>query len=108
MMDFFDMNFRFALSVATVCCPIQPGDDLPSILRYLQAVLDRFFDKTSIHAEVEALPYPLCSKQPVMITLNGGDTRLLWYYKGMRATALSDELYWLLSDTFLCAGHISA
>lgn len=108
MMDFSDMNFKFALSVATVCCPIQPGDDLPSILRYLQAVLDRFFDKTTIHAEVEALPYPNCSKQPVMITLNGRYPRLLWYYKGMHATTLSDELYWLLSDIFLGAEHISA
>ena len=106
--DFFDVNFKFALSVAAVCCPIEPGEDVPSILRYLKAVLDRFFDKTTICAEVQAIPYPPCSKLPVMITLNGKDPRLLWYYKGMRATDLSYELYWLLSDTYLATGHISA
>lgn len=105
---FFYVNFKFALSVAAVCCPIEPGEDVPSILRYLKAVLDRFFDKTTICAEVQAIPYPPCSKLPVMITLNGKDPRLLWYYKGMRATDLSDELYWLLSDTYLATGHISA
>ena len=43
-----------------------------------------------------------------MITLSGRDPRLLWYQKGMSAAALSNELFWLLSDHPLLIGRISA
>ena len=109
MMDYkVASSFRFALSAAVVCCPFAAGDEPATITRYLKAVLDCVFVDTGIEVEIMAIPYHISSKVPVMITLSGRDPRLLWYQKGMSATALSNELFWLLSDHPLLIGRISA
>ena len=102
------IKFKFALTAAAVCCPVEAGDDTSGIVWYLNTVLEPVFGDAGIHVDVTPVPYPPCSKLPVAITLNRQEPRLLWYHKGMSALELSDELFWLLSDLPLVTGRIPA
>ena len=93
---------------AAVCCPVEAGEDPAGIARYVQAVLEPVFHPAGIAVEVAPLAYQPCGKVPVIITLDGQDPRLLWYYKGMPAEALSEELFWLLFDLPLVADRVPA
>ena len=97
-------SFQFALSVAAACCPKDADDEPAGIARLLASALQGI----GVEVETKPIPYRIGSKVPVMITLSGRDPRLLWYQKGMSATALSNELFWLLSDHPLLIGRISA
>lgn len=101
-------SFQFALSVAAACCPKDADDKPAGIARYLKAVLASALQGIGVEVETKPIPYRIGSKVPVMITLSGRDPRLLWYQKGMSAAALSNELFWLLSDHPLLIGRISA
>ena len=109
MMDYkVTSSFRFALSAAVVCCPFAADDEPATITHYLKAVLASALQGIGVEVETKPIPYRIGSKVPVMITLSGRDPRLLWYQKGMSAAALSNELFWLLSDHPLLIGRISA
>ena len=84
-----DSSLGVSLTVSAVCCPVEAGED-------------------GIAVEVAPLAYQPCGKVPVIITLDGQDPRLLWYYKGMPAEALSEELFWLLFDLPLVADRVPA
>ena len=89
-----DSSLGVSLTVSVVCCPVEAGEEPAGIARYVQAVLETVFQP--------------CGKVPVIITLDGQDPRLLWYYKGMPAEALSEELFWLLFDLPLVADRVPA
>ena len=93
-----DSHFRSAIVKAAACCPVAADNEPPGITRYLKLVLDTVVGGAGIRVDVTPLPYQPCSKLPVVITLDGEKPRLLWYYKGMPASALADELYGLFSD----------
>lgn len=103
-----DSQFRSAIVKAATYCPVTAGDDPLSVTRYLKSVLDTVVGGAGVHVDVTPLPYQPCSKLPVMIALGGKDARLLWYYKGMPASALADELYGLFSDFPLLIKRVSA
>lgn len=103
-----DSSLGFALTVSAVCCPVEAGEDPADIARYVQAVLEPVFHQDGIEIEVTPLAYQPCGKVPVVITLGGQDPRLLWYYKGMSAAALSEELFWLLFDLPLVEDRVPA
>lgn len=103
-----DSSLGFALTVSAICCPIEVEENPTGIARYVQAVLEPVFRKAGIEVDVTPLAYQPCGKVPVIITLNGGDPRLLWYHKGMSATALSEELFWLLFDLPLVTESVPA
>ena len=103
-----DSSLGFALTVSAVCCPVEKREDPAGIARYVQAVLEPVFQTARIEVEVTPLAYQTCGKVPLIITLNGKDPRLLWYHKGMSATALSEELFWLLFDLPLVAARVPA
>ena len=105
MKNAMDNVLRFALTVSAVCCPVKAEETPDGIARDVQTVLELAFHDTGIMVEAKALPYQPCGKVPVIITLNGCNPRLLWYYKGMSATNLAEELFWLLFD--LPLGSIS-
>lgn len=92
------MNFKFALSVATVCCDDKPGETPDSIAQYVQRILDRLFNGSMLKASVSPIAYPTSSKCPLVININDQWKRLLWYYPGMKPLSLSDELFDLLYD----------
>ena len=108
MKNVMDSSLGFALTVSAVCCPVEAGEDPTGIARYVQAVLEPVFHPAGIAVEVAPLAYQPCGKVPVIITLDGQDPRLLWYYKGMSAAALSEELFWLLFDLPLVADRVPA
>ena len=83
-----DSSLGVSLTVSAVCCPVEAGEDPAGIARYVQAVLEPVFHPAGIAVEVAPLAYQPCGKVPVIITLDGQDPRLLWYYKGMPAEAL--------------------
>lgn len=103
-----DSSLGVSLTVSAVCCPVEAGEDPAGIARYVQAVLEPVFHPAGIAVEVAPLAYQPCGKVPVIITLDGQDPRLLWYYKGMPAEALSEELFWLLLDLPLVADRVPA
>ena len=103
-----DSSLGVSLTVSVVCCPVEAGEEPAGIARYVQAVLEPVFHPAGIAVEVAPLAYQPCGKVPVIITLNGGDPRLLWYHKGMSATALSEELFWLLFDLPLVTESVPA
>ena len=94
-------QFRSAITAAAVCCRMPVSDETSSITQYLKSLLDTALDGAGLYADVMPLPYQPCSKLPVVIALDGKNPRLLWYYKGMSAPALADELYWLFCDCLL-------
>ena len=117
-----DSSLGVSLTVSAVCCPVEAGEDPAGIARYvraavggseaidlaLRAVLEPVFHPAGIAVEVAPLAYQPCGKVPVIITLDGQDPRLLWYYKGMPAEALSEDLFWLLFDLPLVADRVPA
>lgn len=103
-----DSPFRSAIAKAAACCPIAAGDEPLSITQYLKAVLNAVAGGAGVRVDVTPLPYQMCSKLPVVITLDEAEPRLLWYYKGMSASALADELCGLFSDLPVVTGRVSA
>ena len=93
-----DSSLGLALTVSAVCCPVEAGERPSGVAQYVKAVLEPVFRQAGIAVEVTPLAYRPCRKVPVIIKLDGRDFRLLWYYKGMSVTALSEELFWLLYD----------
>ena len=100
MMNFFwaPLEFKFAISVAAVCCSTEPGNTPNDNAQYVQSVLERVFDNSDLEVKVTPMAYPNSSKRPLVISINGDIHRLLWYYPGVKALALADELYDLLYD----------
>ena len=103
-----DSSLGVSLTVSVVCCPVEAGEEPAGIARYVQAVLETVFHPAGIAVEVAPLAYQSCGNVPVIITLDGQDPRLLWYYKGMPAETLSEELFWLLLDLPLVADRVPA
>ncbi len=100
MMNYFwaPLEFKFAISVAAVCCKVLPGNTPECNAQYVQSVLERVFDHSDLEPQVMPMTYPTSYKCPLIISINGDVQRLLWYYPGMKALELSDALYDLLYD----------
>lgn len=100
MMNYFwaPMEFKFAISVAAVCCSEDPGKTPNENAQFVQHILERVFDKSDLEVKVKPMAYPVSSKRPLIISINGDMHRLLWYSPGMKALKLADELYGLLYD----------
>ena len=90
------MDSSLGVSPDRVCRLLPPWRRVrsPQVSRGMcRAVLETVFHPAGIAVEVAPLAYQPCGKVPVIITLDGQDPRLLWYYKGMPAEALSEELF---------------
>ena len=54
MMNFFwaPLEFKFAISVAAVCCKVLPGNTPECNAQYVQSVLERVFDHSDLEPQV--------------------------------------------------------
>ena len=92
---------RFDLAVALSCCnPPELGSELDGkkAAAYIEEALRVLLSNTGISVHVAPLPYPQCSKIPLVITLNGAEQRLLWFYPQMSTADLTEELEGLVCD----------
>lgn len=82
-----------------MCCSEESGQNSrDENAQFVQHILERVFDKSDLEVKVKPMAYPASSKRPLIISINGDMHRLLWYYPGMKALKLADELYGLLYD----------
>ena len=88
----------FALSVAAACNNRQTPETAAEAEVYLAEILNMAFANTGIHADVQAMAYPPSCKFPMIITINGTQRRLLWFYPNQPISKLSSELADLLCD----------
>ena len=103
--------FKFVVAVAINCSnelkwsenatPDQAAAHITNVLQLL-------FSDSGITVRVEPMAYPVCSKIPLIITLNDAEQRLLWFYPKMTTAELAEELAGLLCDVYECALSVSA
>ena len=95
--------FTFAVAVAVNCSEMDlSANPTPEqAAAYVEDVLSVTFSNTGITASVEPMAYPVTSKIPLIITLNGRAQRLLWFYPQMSACQLASELEGVFSDISL-------
>lgn len=101
-MNINDVNiFRLSIAVAIECSlqdrPQDQDFNPQSAAQYIENVLGIVFANSGRNYTVEPLPYPVCSKIPLIITCDGVDQCLFWFYphvdQGMLAYMLEDALY---------------
>ena len=72
--------------------------DTSCIIEYIKTALNVALDDVNAPMEVKILQHYHGSKIPIVITLDTQEPRLLWYYEGMSASELLDELLGLFAD----------
>ena len=94
-------GMNFILTVALACSrnyntnkKLLPDEAAAQI----KEVLEIAFSNTGYSFDVQALTYPICSKIPLVITVNDVLQRLLWFYPQMSITELAEELSSLMFD----------
>lgn len=95
----YGMNFILTVALACsrdygVCTEVSPDKAAARI----QGVLEIAFSNTGYSFDVQPLTYPVCSKIPLVITVNNVFQRLLWFYPQMAISELAEELSSLMSD----------
>ena len=103
--------FKFVVAVAINCSnePQWSEDTTPDqAAAHISSVLQLLFGDSDITMQVEPMAYPICSKIPLIITLNDAEQRLLWFYPKMTTAELAEELAGLLSDVYECTLSVSA
>lgn len=102
-------GMNFILTVAIACSRdygVGPDISPDKAAAHIKDVLQIAFSNTGYTFDVQPLAYPACSKIPLVITVNGDEQRLLWFYPQMPIATLAEELSSLMVDVpelSLCA-----
>ena len=104
--------FKFIVAVATACME----DERPPAFattpelacRYIRGILDLALSRFGLAYDVRPMAYPVCSKIPIIISLDGIGDRLFWFYPASDNAAIAKELEGALHDAVQCAAPVPA
>lgn len=104
--------FRFAVTVAAVCMEDDrpPASDMTRELacEYIRGILDIALAHTGIEFRVQPMEYPVSSKIPVIISLEGLGDLLFWFHPYLDACSVASELEGTLHDAVQRAVRVPA
>ena len=92
---------RFMAGVAMACTASEGPRDprhTQEAAAWLQEVLEIILGRDTHAIFVDAVPYPVTTKAPLLVRLDGGRARLCWYCPAQDRSAMADEIADLVRD----------
>ena len=89
-------GFKCAVAVAVACLEDErpKGESIQpeAAAQYVSDVLEVLLSSAPVEATVEPMTYPRCCKIPLIISIDGHDACLYWYYPNATASEVAQEL----------------